>query len=34
MPVADAVPDDSEAVALALRTRPDLIAAQRALDAG
>jgi outer membrane protein TolC len=34
MPVADAVPDEAEAVALALRTRPDLIAAQRALDAG
>jgi outer membrane protein TolC len=33
MPVDDAIPTEAEAVALALRTRPDLIAAQRALDA-
>jgi outer membrane protein TolC len=34
MPVNDAIPNEAEAVALALRTRPDLVAAQRALDAG
>lgn len=34
MPVDDAIPTEADAVALALRTRPDLIAAQRALDAG
>ncbi|HUQ19482.1 MAG TPA: TolC family protein [Gemmatimonadaceae bacterium] len=34
MSVDEAIPSESEAVALALRTRPDLIAAQRALDAG
>ena len=33
MPVDDAIPTEAEAVSLALRTRPDLIAAQRALDA-
>jgi outer membrane protein TolC len=33
MPVSDAVPDEAAAVAIALRTRPDLIAAQRSLDA-
>jgi hypothetical protein len=33
MPVSDTVPAQAEAVAVALRTRPDLVAAQRALDA-
>ncbi|MGE5748465.1 MAG: TolC family protein, partial [Gemmatimonas sp.] len=33
MPLADTVPNEAEAIALALRTRPDLVAAQRALDA-
>lgn len=33
MPVSDTVPDQTQAVAVALRTRPDLVAAQRALDA-
>ncbi len=34
MPVTDSVPPVAEAVAVALRERPDLLAAQRALDAG
>lgn len=33
MPVSDTVPDQAQAVAVALRTRPDLVAAQRALEA-
>ena len=33
MPVTDAVPDEAEAIGIALRTRPDLIAAQRSFDA-
>jgi outer membrane protein len=32
--VTDPIPNEAEAVALALRTRPDLIAAERALEAG
>jgi outer membrane protein len=34
MPVSDDVPSEADAVALALRERPDLVAAQRALEAG
>ncbi len=34
MPVNDTVPNEAEAVAVALHTRPDLVAAQRALEAG
>lgn len=34
MVVSDTVPSESEAVALALRERPDLLAAQRSLEAG
>lgn len=33
MPVSDTVPGEAEAVTVALRTRPDLVAAQRTLDA-
>lgn len=33
MPVTDSVPSVNEAVAVALRERPDIVAAQRALDA-
>jgi outer membrane protein TolC len=33
MQVTEAVPSEADAVAVALRTRPDLVAAQRALDA-
>ena len=34
MPVGNEVPSEADAVALALRERPDLVAAQRALEAG
>jgi outer membrane protein TolC len=34
MPVSDAIPEEGDAIAFALRSRPDLVAAQRALEAG